>query len=175
MDGYLPAGYAADGRILRVHQDEAETVRLLLGRTLEFSTIPPLKADCNARGMASPKLLSNPIYRGQIRHTDQVHKGQHEAIINEALFDQVQQRLARRGGKHRTRSQESLPLLGKLYDKEGTPLVATRAMRDSQRYRLCEREPQTARPNDREARRTQNLTLPWRRALHRRCVPPARQ
>ncbi len=35
-------------------------------------------------------LLSNPIYAGKVRHRDQLHNGEHEAIISEDLFREVQ-------------------------------------------------------------------------------------
>jgi len=35
-------------------------------------------------------LLQNPIYIGKVRHRDQIHQGQHEAIIDLELFAKVQ-------------------------------------------------------------------------------------
>ena len=35
-------------------------------------------------------LLQNPIYIGKVRHRDQIHEGQHEAIIDPELFAKVQ-------------------------------------------------------------------------------------
>ncbi len=38
-------------------------------------------------------MLQNPIYRGEIVHKDKSYPGQHEAIVYEALWDEVQQNL----------------------------------------------------------------------------------
>ena len=42
-------------------------------------------------------LLTNPIYIGQVRHHGKVYPGQHEAIIADATFAQVQAQLAQHG------------------------------------------------------------------------------
>ncbi|NJO55652.1 MAG: recombinase family protein [Rhodospirillales bacterium] len=47
------------------------------------------------------QLLTNPIYTGKMRYKDELHAGEHEPIIDPAVFDQVQQQLkqnSRTGG-----------------------------------------------------------------------------
>ena len=40
------------------------------------------------------KILSNPIYVGRIAHKGQVHEGQHDPIVDQETWDQVQSLLA---------------------------------------------------------------------------------
>ena len=44
---------------------------------------------CSARGQIH-RFLTNPIYRGLIRHKDRTWPGTHPAIIDEALWAKVQ-------------------------------------------------------------------------------------
>ena len=46
-----------------------------------------------ARG-ALYTMLRNRIYRGRIVHKDKHYPGEHEAIVDEALWDEVQRQLA---------------------------------------------------------------------------------
>jgi site-specific DNA recombinase len=43
------------------------------------------------------RLLTNPIYTGKMRYKDELHAGEHEAIIDQELFDQVQKQLKLNG------------------------------------------------------------------------------
>jgi site-specific DNA recombinase len=42
-------------------------------------------------------LLTNPIYTGKIRYKDELHDGEHEAIIEQDLYDKVQAKLKDNG------------------------------------------------------------------------------
>jgi site-specific DNA recombinase len=83
-------------------------------------------------------LLSNPIYLGRIRHREVTYEGQHPAIIEQAIWDQVQAQLqssARRTRGRRTDRSVTL-LRGKIFDNEGhsmTPTYTPKA--NGQRYR----------------------------------------
>jgi site-specific DNA recombinase len=63
-----------------------------------------------ARSML-PRLLANPFYVGLFRFADETHDGAHEPLVSQALFDNVQNVMTRRGRPHRTR-REPLPYLG---------------------------------------------------------------
>ena len=39
-------------------------------------------------------LLHNRIYAGEVEHKGEVHKGEHDAILDRAIFEAVQERLA---------------------------------------------------------------------------------
>jgi site-specific DNA recombinase len=83
-------------------------------------------------------VLSNPIYLGEIRHRDERHPGQHDALVSRELWEQVQQQLgsraARRGEGRKTEATRS-PLAGKLFDESGEPLYVQGAAKGQRRYR----------------------------------------
>jgi hypothetical protein len=67
------------------------------------------------------ELLSNPIYIGEIRHKQERHPGQHEAILERELWEKVQQCLldrAARTPEPQTKAPPS-PLAGKVFDETG--------------------------------------------------------
>ena len=83
-----------------------------------------------ARGVLY-KLLSNPIYIGQIRHKGICHPGQHDAIIDQMLWEQVQQQLAdnRIGSQTRSRKTDACRLANRLFDASGGRLVPVHALK----------------------------------------------
>ena len=77
------------------------------------------------------KILGNPIYAGRLAHKAQVHDGQHEAIIDEAVWDRVQEQLASNTRRREERQLSSEHLLtGKIRDEHGTTLTPTHAQRE---------------------------------------------
>jgi hypothetical protein len=148
MGGVAPLGYKAENRKLIIVPDEAERLREIYRRYLELRCVRKLNEDLEQNGIQSRKgksfsrgclykLLSNPIYIGQIRHRDVCHQGQHEAIIDQELWDQVQKMLVANinGGSKKPRSTEISPLAGRLFDETGTTLTPTHANKKGKRYR----------------------------------------
>ena len=148
MGGTVPLGYEAKHRKLIIDPAEAETVRDIYRRYLEVGSVRNLKETLDNEGMKSRhnssfsrgvlyNILSNPLYIGQIRHKDVCHPGQHEAIIDQKLWDQVQWRRTGnvKGGEKRPRVTEASPLIGKLFDESGTSLTPTHANKKGKRYR----------------------------------------
>jgi len=114
MGGNVPLGYRAEGRTLRIDNQEASTIRMLHELYQEHGSIRAVtvcarELDLRSRRHEWPggrvtdgnhpgrghihHILSNPIYAGRIRHKDQVHDGQHPAIIDPVIWDQVQRQL----------------------------------------------------------------------------------
>ena len=60
------------------------------------------------------RLLTNPIYLGKVRHRGEEFKGEHEAIVDEAVWNSVQQMLLRnsRNGGAETRNKYGALLRG---------------------------------------------------------------
>lgn len=83
------------------------------------------------------ELLANPIYIGEIRHKEERHPGQHEAILPRELWERVQQRLRENAARGRGTSSRSIasPLAGKLFDADGLPLYVQGATKARRRYR----------------------------------------
>jgi site-specific DNA recombinase len=94
---------------------EAEAVRTIFGRYLEFGSLRALAQDLDREGIRSkPRrlsdgrtvgggrfgvgalayLLKNRFYIGEVVYRGHVHRGEHEAILDPALFEAVQGRLA---------------------------------------------------------------------------------
>jgi site-specific DNA recombinase len=82
-------------------------------------------------------LPSNPIYVGEIRHKKRCHPGQHETILDRAVWDRTQQQLRehRVRGKSRGTRVEKSPLTGRLVDKNGDGLTPSHARKGERRYR----------------------------------------
>ena len=82
-------------------------------------------------------LLSNVIYVGNIRHRDKIYVGEHVAIIDRKLFDEVQQLLKAQAPDRRSPSNQADGhlLTGILYDETGEKLRAVHANKKGVRYR----------------------------------------
>jgi site-specific DNA recombinase len=130
-----------------VNKAEAETVRLIFRLYLELKTVRRVKEDLDRRSIVSKQwvsrgnirhgglpfgrgalyhLLANPIYLGEIRHKDVTYPGQHEAIIEKATWQRVQEMLSKRAAHPRGRIiRRSADLLtGRLFDERGEPLYS---------------------------------------------------
>ncbi|MEE1878500.1 recombinase family protein, partial [Altererythrobacter litoralis] len=95
-------------------------------------------------------LLKNPIYRGMIVHKGKVYDGEHEAIIDEALWDAVQARLKEKAPprKRANNDRQEALLRGLLTDPQGRPMVPTYTKKGSRRYSYYETRKDLAKPGD---------------------------
>lgn len=147
MGGNVPLGYDVKERKLVVNVPEAETVRTIFRRYLDLGCVQRLKQELDRDGVRSKAggvfsrgalyaLLANPLYIGEIRHKNLRHPGQHEAIVERDLWDEVQQRLADNAPERRAvRKVEVSPLAGKLFDEAGDRLTPSHAVKNGRRYR----------------------------------------
>ena len=146
MGGFVPVGYLKRDRRLIVDPPEAETVRLIFRRYNQLKSVRLLKQDLDRRGLVSKvrtgknglemggraysrgklyKLLSNPIYKGEIRHLKTCHPGLHEAVIDDALWNKTQRLLATHAVRRAkgTGKPTVSPLAGRLIDENGQALT----------------------------------------------------
>jgi hypothetical protein len=95
-------------------------------------------------------LLKNPVYRGKIVHKGKVYEGEHEAIVDEDLWERVQMHLAEKAPPRRrpTNDPQRALLSGLLADPEGRQIVPTYATKGTRRYAYYETRKDLARPND---------------------------
>ena len=158
MGGNPPLGYRPDGRSLATVEEHAQVIRDLFRRYREIGNVRLLKEQLDDEGVTAPerftstgrkmggvpfsrgqiyRLLSNPIYIGEIHHKGSVFAGQHEAIIERPLWDEVQAQLAdHRQGQQRAATVKSSSLFaGRIMDSDGNPLIATHACKGEVRYR----------------------------------------
>src|SRR5208337_940500 len=166
MGGCVPLGYDLKDRKLLINAQEAHTVEHIYRRYLELGCVQLLKEDLDRQSIHSKvrgqkggrslsrgtlyKILSNPIYIGQIRHKGTCHPGQHEAIIDQELWEQVQQHMESNSVEHKTRSHNtvSCPLTNKLFDISSERLVSAHANKKGRRYRYYISQSLTADPRD---------------------------
>jgi site-specific DNA recombinase len=81
-------------------------------------------------------LLRNRIYLGEVVHKGAVYPGEHEAIVDEELWNAVQDKLNGNVVRQRQSRIESGALLGGLiFDDRGNRMSPTHTMRRSNRYR----------------------------------------
>ena len=158
MGGMVPLGYDAEERVLRINPAEAKLVRYLYERYLELGTVTELYRAAKSEGLRTKKrvradgtatgnklfsrghlhrLLSNPIYRGEIVHKEKRYPGQHDAIIDEKTWDRVQRLLEanRAGTRYRKAAQHTSLLTGLLYDATGDRYIPSHTSRKHKRYR----------------------------------------
>src|SRR4051794_41129980 len=81
-------------------------------------------------------MLQNRVYRGEITHKGASYPGEHQAIIKELLFDEVQSILAANRTERVSRhNQDPSPLTGLLFDADGERLTPSHALKKGARYR----------------------------------------
>jgi site-specific DNA recombinase len=130
IGGYPMLGYdiAPKGGKLIINPEEAGRVREILWLYLQHQSLTRLAQELNTRGWTTKSwikkngkrrlgkpftkthlhsLLTNMVYLGKIEHQGEVYEGEHEAILDEALWTKVQQVLESnpqtKGNKQRNR------------------------------------------------------------------------
>ncbi|WP_295446125.1 recombinase family protein [Sphingorhabdus sp. EL138] len=157
MGGPVPLGYNVMDRKLVVNEAEAEQVRHIMQLYLKAGSVPELVDALTKNGhhtkVQQPKdggtrggvhfkrgnlyhLLSNRIYRGMTVHKGEAFQGEHEAIVAEELWGQVQVKLAKQGqgGSSRKISPRTGVLAGLIYDGEGRAMVLTHTQKGNRRF-----------------------------------------
>ena len=145
-------------RKLVVNEAEADTVRHIFCRYAKLKSVRALKEELDRDGIVSKArvdrygnatgskplargalylILQNRIYRGMIVHKENTYPGLHDAIIEEALWDEVQTVLAENRVERVTRSKAAAPslLAGLVYDQTGERMSPTHANKKGTRYR----------------------------------------
>ncbi|RYH06259.1 recombinase family protein [Tropicimonas sp. IMCC6043] len=128
----------ATHRCLNLVTQKAEGLGLRSKRHV-FSTGREQGGNVLSRGQIH-KILTNPVYLGQIRHKEKAFPGKHPAIIDQPLWDQVQNQLQaasarRRGVPAGQPSSDAAPLKGKFQDESGDFLTPTHARKNGKQLR----------------------------------------
>jgi DNA invertase Pin-like site-specific DNA recombinase len=157
VGGPVPLGYRSVDKKLEVVSDDAELVKKIFADYLRLGSIGELAAALDREGvrprprkLASGKIiaaerfmvgplahmLKNRFYVGEIAYRGEIHKGEHEPILDRDLFDAVQARLAEGAVKRKlTRSRSSSLLVGLLFDDRGNLMSPSHANKKGVRYR----------------------------------------
>jgi site-specific DNA recombinase len=158
MGGMPPLGYDVKDRQLIINDAEAHAVIDIYRRYLALKSVRALADELAAAGIRSKRrvrpdgteyggqklsrgalylLLQNRIYRGDITHKGHCYSGNHPAIIEQPLWDQVQAVLATNRIERATGARTKHPslLTGMLFDDKGGRLTPTYATKKGRRYR----------------------------------------
>jgi len=158
MGGTVPLGYDVKDRKLVVNEAEAETVRHIYRRYAALGSVRALAAELDHDGIVSKRrvdrfgrvtggkpfargalylMLQNRIYRGEIVHKGASYPGAHAAIIDPALWDAVQHRLAANRSDREIAANAAQPslLAGLIYDDTGARMTPSHANKNGTRYR----------------------------------------
>ncbi len=191
MGGNVPLGYAARDRSLAIVPEEATTVRQVYDLYAGLGNVRLVQREADRLGLVSKrrprpdgrvlggvgftrgalyKLLSNPVYAGDIVHRGQRHRGLHEPIILPDAWEAVQRQLTSQAVRARGQASAQSPslLAGLIADEAGAPLTPTHANKKGRRYRYYVSRTLVAGPNaepapsttDRKPRRQEADT--WR-------------
>lgn len=158
-------GYRVDRQIrrLEVIPEEAEQVNTIFNMYLQLQSSKQVARRLNEMGWVTKKyvtqknkeyggakwkassvhfLLRNKLYLGKVTYKDAVYEGEHEAIVSDALFEQVRQRLEKKQcgrGEGRTRNYDNI-LKGLLRCRCGNYMYATKGRSHTgadYRYYVC--------------------------------------
>jgi len=158
MGGWVPIGYDRKDRTLTVNETEAVTVRTISDLFLKLKNVRRVQAELTRLNLTTKpyetprgraigglsfarghiyKILSNPLYIGEIEHRGVRYPGQHPPLIDRQKWDAVQAQLAANHHENRTRTNaKSKSLLaGLIYDDAGNRLVSSHATKNGKRYR----------------------------------------
>jgi hypothetical protein len=143
---------------LIVNAEEAKQVRVIFERYLELGEVRSLKGELDRKGARGKprvnpkgeqwggasfsravlyKILKNPVYVGDVVHMGTSYPGGHEAILEQALFDRVQEKLEANPTFRREARNAKVPslLAGLVFDDRGIALSPTHTSKNWWRYR----------------------------------------
>ena len=157
MGGVCPLGYDVGNRVLIVNDAEAAIVRNIFELYLKLGSDLLLQAELQRRGVVSKMrtsragnatggrpvtrgalyvLLKNVLYLGRVAHRGEIYEGRHEAILDCALFDQVQERLKANhvSQGHQGGISTQPLLLGLVWDEHGRRMKPEFSVKRGKRY-----------------------------------------
>ncbi len=158
MGGHPPLGYDIMNRKLVVNEREAKTVRHIFTLACEIQSVAKLQERLATDGVTAKRwktqtakmmgggpftrstlsrLLRNPVYLGKVRQAGALYEGEHEAIIDETLWGDVQRMLEDNVKNTRTakNTKSNALLAGLLYDDAGNRMVPSHARKGETVYR----------------------------------------
>ena len=171
MGGMPPLGYRCEDHKLIVVPQEAETVQYIFQRYAVLGSVRLLQQELDASGIGSKqwvssggrswggkplargalyRILQNRIYRGRIVHKEQHYAGEHEPIVDQPLWVEVQAKLTANAVERVTGAGTAGPslLAGLLYDAEGHRMSPSHAVKKSLRYRYYVSQPLIKKTRD---------------------------
>jgi len=148
MGGYVPLGYNVQGRKLLVNEAEAASVHKIFERFVELGSATVLARELRRDGFRNKqgtlidkgflyRLLSNRVYRGEAVHKGTAYPGEHDAIIEQDLWDRVHAILRESPRKRANNSRSRTPALlkGLIFSDTGAAMTPTSTKKGAKLYR----------------------------------------
>ena len=148
MGGWAPLGYDVKDRKLVVNKAEATTVRMIFERFIKIGSATELVRKLRAESVRGKqgklvdkgyiyKLLNNRVYVGEAVHKGTAYPGEHEAIIERALWDRVHAILRESPRKRAayTRAQTPSLLKGLIFGPTGRAMTPAHTRKGDKLYR----------------------------------------
>ena len=157
VGGMAPLGYDTKDRKITVNHAEADCVRTIFRSYLKLGSLNLLMADLRkgdivtkSRMLKSGKtiggipftrgplayLLRNRFYIGEVIFKAETLPGEQPAIVDRALFDEVQAKLNEQVRNHKQcRTKSEAPLAGRLFDDRGHRMTPSHARKGAIKYR----------------------------------------
>jgi DNA invertase Pin-like site-specific DNA recombinase len=148
MGGWAPLGYNIRGRKLVINTAEAASVRTIFQRFARVGSITkliPILAKEGIRAKSGKpidkgylyRVINNRVYIGEAVHKGTAYPGEHEAIIERALWDRVHAILRQSPRKRAALSRARTPALlkGIIFGSTGKAMTPTHTRRNGKLYR----------------------------------------
>ena len=157
VGGMAPLGYDTKDRKITVNDAEAECVRTIFRSYLKLGSLNLLMADLRKRGIVTKArmlksgetiggipftrgplayLLRNRFYIGEVVFKGETLPGEQPAIVDRALFDEVQAKLNEQVKTHKqVRITSEALLAGRLFDDRGYRMTPSHARKGAIKYR----------------------------------------
>ncbi|MFP7572316.1 recombinase family protein [Marivita sp. S2033] len=148
MGGVPPMGYEVKDRRLIIKEDEAANVRWIFDRFLEIGSGTVLARELAERGVRTRRgnridkkflyrMLNNRTYIGEAVHKGESYPGEHDAIIDRAVWDKVHAILQESPRKRAARTRADTPALlkGLLFGPDGAAFSPTHTRKKGKLYR----------------------------------------
>jgi hypothetical protein len=148
MGGTPPYGYKPKDRKLVIDEAEARNVRWIFNRFLEIGSATELAREVARRGIRTPRgnamsknflyrMLNNRAYIGEAVHKGTGYAGEHERLIDQRTWEQVQSILKEspRLRASKTRAETPALLKGLLYGPDGAAFSPTHTRKGDRLYR----------------------------------------
>jgi hypothetical protein len=157
VGGKVPLGYAVKNKQIVIVEDDAALVRSIFQRYLELGSLNLLMKELHNRGILTKiqrlssgrtiggipftrgplsYLLRNRFFIGEVVYRNEVLLGPQPPILDRALFDAVQAKLAEQDNNHvRTRLRSEALLMGKIHDDRGHRMSPSHSRKKRVRYR----------------------------------------
>ncbi len=157
VGGPIPLGYCSINKKIVIVPEEAETVRMIFRSYLDLGSIGALVQELERKGIRTKRrvlasgrvrggcrfgvgalayMLKNRFFIGEIAYRGEVHRGEHEPLLDRALFDAVQTKLASKAVDRELRIKgSSAILMGRIFDDRGNRMTPSHSNKRGVRYR----------------------------------------